>query len=274
MAFLLVCGMLLGVCMTSEAAIPKISSTILVLTAGETVKLSVKNAGDTTITWKSSNKKVATVSSKGKVKAKKAGTAEITAEVGAKKLTCKLKVMKNAPVLSDTEMNLLVGQTNTLSVMNAGKKKIKWSSSKKSVATVTSKGKVKGKKAGTAKITAKVGKNKLICIVTVEEEPDQAIAQSAMQKTATEVTVYTGNKSWGVFLPKVRLTNPGSEWINVFRTNTLNPWGITRLWLRGKQSVTRLLDPNRTYTYSFAESWGGRPTRGTVKAERGIISIR
>lgn len=46
--------------------------------------------------------------------------------------------------------------------------KISWSSSKKSVATVSAKGVVKAKKAGKAVITAKVGENKYYCEVAVE----------------------------------------------------------------------------------------------------------
>ena len=46
------------------------------------------------VKWSSSNKKVATVNSKGKVKAKKKGTATITAKVGGKKYKCKITVKK------------------------------------------------------------------------------------------------------------------------------------------------------------------------------------
>ena len=44
------------------------------------------------ITWSSSNKKIASVSSKGVVKALKAGKATITAKVGGKQLKCKVTV--------------------------------------------------------------------------------------------------------------------------------------------------------------------------------------
>lgn len=46
--------------------------------------------------------------------------------------------------------------------------KVTWKSSKKKVATVNSKGKVKGVKAGTAKITATSGRKKYTCKVTVK----------------------------------------------------------------------------------------------------------
>lgn len=70
----------------------KLNKTKLTLTVGKTYKLKVK--GGKAKSWKSSNKKVATVSKSGKVTAKKAGTAKITVKVNKKKLTCKVKVVK------------------------------------------------------------------------------------------------------------------------------------------------------------------------------------
>lgn len=70
----------------------KLSATSKTLAPGKTYTLKVKNAGKKSIVWSSSNKKVATVSKAGKVKAKRSGTATITAKVGGKKLTCKITV--------------------------------------------------------------------------------------------------------------------------------------------------------------------------------------
>ena len=69
--------------------------------------------------------------------------------------------------LNKTKLVLKEGKTYVLKLKN-NKKKVKWSSSKKAVATVNAKGKVKAKKAGSAKITAKVKKKKYICKVTVQ----------------------------------------------------------------------------------------------------------
>ncbi len=65
------------------------------------------------------------------------------------------------------KVTLTVGKTYQLKVTGA-KKKIKWNTSNKKVATVSNKGKIKAKKAGKAKIYAKVGKKKLICYLTVK----------------------------------------------------------------------------------------------------------
>ena len=63
---------------------------------GKTFQLSVSGYGKAKVTWKSSKKSVATVNSKGKVKAVRIGTAKITAKVKEKTYTCKVTVVKKA----------------------------------------------------------------------------------------------------------------------------------------------------------------------------------
>lgn len=114
--------------------------------------------------WSSSKRSVATVNSKGKVTGKKKGTAVITATVGKSKYKCTITVKK--PVMSKSKLSLNTGMSCTLKILY-NNKKVKWSSNKKSVATVSSKGKVTAKKTGTATITASIGKTKYKCNVTV-----------------------------------------------------------------------------------------------------------
>lgn len=141
-----------------------LSSTSLSLYAGQSKTLSVSGSTGA-VTWSSSNTSVATVSA-GKVTAKKAGSATITAVVDGKSLTCKVTVKK--PVLSAKSCTITAGQKKTLKVTKKSGK-VTWKSSKKSVATVSSKGVVKAKKAGTAKITASVDGCKLTCKVKVKK---------------------------------------------------------------------------------------------------------
>lgn len=68
--------------------------------------------------------------------------------------------------LNTASVKLIKGQTYQLKMVGTNKK-IKWSSSKKSVAKVTSKGKVKALKKGTVTITAKVSDKKYTCRVQV-----------------------------------------------------------------------------------------------------------
>ena len=70
--------------------------------------------------------------------------------------------------ISKSSLNMEVGKSTTLKVIGT-KKKAKWSSSNKSVATVSLNGKVKAKKVGKATITAKIGKKSYKCKVTVKK---------------------------------------------------------------------------------------------------------
>lgn len=80
---------------TVQAASAKISRKTLTLTKGKSAVLKVTGT-KSKITWSSSNKKVAAVSQKGKVTAKKAGSATITAKAGKKLFKCKITVKSPA----------------------------------------------------------------------------------------------------------------------------------------------------------------------------------
>ena len=75
--------------------------------------------------------------------------------------------------LSKTKVTLSVGESVKLKVTGT-KKKVKWSSSNKKVATVSKAGKVTGKKAGKATITAKVNGKKLKCTIKVQKASTSA----------------------------------------------------------------------------------------------------
>lgn len=107
------------------------------------------------VTFKSSNKKVATVNSKGVITGKKAGKAVITVKVGkyTKKLTVKVK--KPSFKLVKSSVKLKKGKKTTIRVKAAPVSKVTYKTSNKKVATVNSKGVVTAKKKGTAKITVK-----------------------------------------------------------------------------------------------------------------------
>lgn len=111
---------------------------------------------------------------------------------------------KKKPKLNKKKATLYVGKTTQLKVKNT-KKKVKWSSSKKSVATVSKKGKVKAKKKGKATITAKVAKKKLKCTVTVKEK---IVYQAQMVENFESYAVGT---DWGNYTLGEGLTSGGNE---------------------------------------------------------------
>ena len=77
------------------AAKPKLNRTKVTLSVGKSVTLKVKRAKKN-VKWSTSNKKIAKVTAKGKVKAVAPGTAKITAKTGSVKLVCKVTVKAKA----------------------------------------------------------------------------------------------------------------------------------------------------------------------------------
>lgn len=139
------------------------------IAAGKKVSLSVsvspKNASNRAVKWTTSNKKYATVNSKGVVTAKKAGkgkTVTVTAAAkdgSGKKASVRIQIMKHAVTkvtIKNAPKILKAGKKITLKtvIKTTGKnanKTLKWTSSNKKYATVSTKGKVTAKKAGKGK---------------------------------------------------------------------------------------------------------------------------
>lgn len=87
--------------------------------------------------------------------------------------------------LNKSAVTIYRGASTSLKV-SGSKKKVKWSSSKKSVASVSASGKVTGKKGGSAYICAKVGKRTLKCKVTVKE-PNKSKRLNLAKKEAKKI---------------------------------------------------------------------------------------
>lgn len=164
------------------------------------VKVSVKKVSpkkaSKSVKWKSSNKKVATVSKSGYVTGKKKGTVKITATSKKRKKvkkTIKIKVTNlkaKSVTLNKKSASLLKGEKTQVKATVKGQtgfynQGVTWKSSNTSVATVTSKGIVTAKKAGKTTITAteKGGSKKATCSVTVQ--PDLVVDANAKTVTIT-----------------------------------------------------------------------------------------
>ena len=143
------------------------------LKKGETLALqatlSPKKA-TSTLKWTTSNKKVATVKD-GIVTGKAAGVATITVKADKKSAKCVVTVSEGKASLSKTKGNVKVGKTLKITLKGKGDSIKSCTSSNKKVATVTSKGVVKGKKAGKADITVVTKKGKVATFkVTVKKK--------------------------------------------------------------------------------------------------------
>ena len=168
-----------------EVKVSKISlNASATLTVGKTLTLNPTiipgNATNKTLKYTSANTKCAVVSDKGVITAKKAGSTTITVAAtdgsNAKatiKVTVKAKTIKSTKVkLNKKKVTLKKGKSITLRATMTPKNstdKLQWSSSKKKVAKVTSKGKVTAKKKGKAVITVKTSSGKKAkCTVVVK----------------------------------------------------------------------------------------------------------
>lgn len=150
------------------------------------------------VKWKSSNKKVATVSKSGYVTGKKKGTVKITAtskkNKKAKK-TIKIKVTNlkaKSVTMSKKSMSMFVTKKAALKATVKGSagfynQGVTWKTSNKRVATVDSKGNVVAKGVGSATITAteRGGSKKATCAVKVLAAPDNV----TVDKDSKTVTV-------------------------------------------------------------------------------------
>lgn len=99
--------------------------------------------------------------------------------------------------LSSRKTSVAVGGSKTISLKNA-KGKVKWSVAKKSVASIKANGasvKVKGKKAGTTTITAKVGKKSYKCKLTVKNAPKISKSSISLTKGNSYDLTVTGTAS-------------------------------------------------------------------------------
>jgi len=133
------------------------------------------SGSETNFTYKTSNKKVATVDAKGKIKAKKTGKANITVtSANGKSVTIKVTVKKapNKITVTTKAKTLKKGKTFKIKYKlpkNTASNKITFKSSNKKVATVDENGKVKALKKGKATITVQTfNKKKAKIKITVK----------------------------------------------------------------------------------------------------------
>ena len=191
---MLLCAVCTAAAVPVKAA-PKASARSLYMKVGAQKKLKISGVNGK-ITWKTSNPDIATVSRKGLVTAKAAGSAKILASFkyrGARKrLYCTVRpcTMKTEP--------LTVKKGSSASVNIKGTKKEQWKTSDPLVATVSDTGKIRAVQAGTCTITGTIKDVKFKRTIKVSGFKDSAIilsetgkALDIKLKNVTEDIIYT-----------------------------------------------------------------------------------
>ena len=170
----------------------KLNQTSATLYRGAAVTLSATTNLTGDITWKSSDAKVATVDAKGNVKAVNAGTATITATLGKVSATFTVTV-KNPSITAKADSSVIYTKSKTTTKINVVKDGVTgnatFRSSNKKVATVSSNGIVKAKKAGKVNITVQVGNHKQVVKITVKKPTMKLVKSSAKLKKGKKVTI-------------------------------------------------------------------------------------
>ena len=160
----------------------------------KSIKVKVKGTSDK-VSWSSSNTKIVTVNNKGKIKAKKSGSANIRAKVKGKTAICKVQVYDYVSkiTLSKTSISCLYPKQSTkitarVSPSTAYQKTVNWSTSNSKVATVKRNGEITAKSVGSCYIiaTAKDEKKKRAKCKIYVRQPVKSIRVSKNQD------VYTG----------------------------------------------------------------------------------
>lgn len=184
---------------TVEAATKKLSLKVGNKKAyvGKTTKISAKATKGAKLSYKTSNKKIAMVSSKGVITGKKAGTVKITitakkSKYKTVKKTITVKVYRqNQKVTASNVIKLTTGQRKNLGAK--ARTRLSYKSSNPKVVTVDKKGNLTAKKTGTAKITV------------------TALANNTYNKASRTITVTVVKK----FIPKqtesVKPTQPPKQ---------------------------------------------------------------
>lgn len=189
--------------------VPKVNCTSIVAKSSYTVTtLSTINMGvklnpvysDNTITYKSANTKIATVTSKGVVKGIKVGKTTITITTNnkkTKKVTINVKQGTTGLTTAKTAYTVVVGKTVSI----GAKKKptnsadpIKYTSANKAIATVSSTGVIKGVKAGKTTITVKSGTKTKKVTVTVKPKTTGITTTKTAYTVKVKKTVSLGAK--------------------------------------------------------------------------------
>ncbi|MEI3194113.1 MAG: hypothetical protein V8S22_09495 [Lachnospiraceae bacterium] len=193
---IITCILSTGICNNTEKITAKASESVLLsanivkIRVNQRTVINIDNTNNTTVKWSVDKKyqKYIAIAGSGRkcyVRAKKVGTAYVKVTVGRTTYKCKV-VVKNGAGLSDTVKSVNTGKSFELGLYGTSKT-ARWKSSNSKVVKLTKVGKnkykVAGVKAGTAYVSATIGKKAYKCKVVVKGK------KVAPKLSATKLTV-------------------------------------------------------------------------------------
>lgn len=152
--------MVLSIALPASVSAVSLSKSSITLTKGYATTLKVSGTSSS-VKWSSSDTSIATVSSKGKVVGKSAGTCYVYAKTSSSTLKCKVKVLYGRLSAAESSLEIEGGDSDFVTITAKGSHALKVTSSDKTVATATWAGsfsgndidlKINAKKSGTATI--------------------------------------------------------------------------------------------------------------------------
>lgn len=124
--------------------------------------------------FSSSDSSVASVNTYGKIMARKAGSAVITAKIKNGEASCRIKVQKTTITLNRKSVSMENGSSFSLTAVTSNGHPVTYKSSKKSIATVDEDGLITARKPGKTTIAVTADKTTVNCNVTVKQPSVQA----------------------------------------------------------------------------------------------------
>lgn len=211
-------------------SVTNLPSNTLTLKAGKTFALKT-NVAVSKLKFATSNSRIATVTSRGTIKAVKSGKANITVTLKTNATVKKvISVTVGRPVtgvkLNRTTLTLVKGKSavfrTTVTPANASNKKLVWKSSNTAVLKVSTTGRITGVKAGVAVVTATAADGsgkKAVCKVTVVNPTKvtsvtvtdpltiKVVLSQAQKLTASNFKLKAATVVNGAFLINIPLTS-------------------------------------------------------------------
>lgn len=243
---------------TGEVQGVMLNKSSVTLNKGKKVVLKVTimpaDASNKTVIWNSSNTSVATVTKNGTVKAVSKGTAKITATTadGLKVASCKVTVKVPSKKITLNKKKVYIVKGSALSLESVIKPagstdKIKWSSSKPSVATVKN-GKIKAKRTGTVIVTAKTTSGKKAkCTVYVVKKPSK---DASIKLNSKKISIKKGG--WVCLNEVLDISDAANvvKWkSSKKKVASVDVYGYVKAKKKGKTTVTITTNTGRKAKY-------------------------